>query len=312
MRKNSAESWSKSQANFSTPITNTMKVTMTMPSTTVWRQPAGPAAASGADSAGSAVAAVSGAPRERRANRIVPPIQTSQASARATERNCQPLTDSSWATFCAMPTWNGLMKLKDAPTAAAPRLMATAVRALKPRRRTSRSSTGTKAMSSSCIWIRMPPQREREPDDRDRPDAPAGQAPREPLDQPRQRPRSLHDRERAAHEKDVEDDRGRIGHALGDGDQGVERAHRAGRHLVVRAGDHDLPPGRLVLAAIILAGRQHPGERRRGDDAEHEQDERVGQPDARGAHAGAGLRASGSAGTPAAPWSTRSGRSSSR
>ena len=49
------------------------------------------------------------------------------------------------------------MKLNEAPTAEAPRLMATAVRGVKPRRDVSSSSTGTKAISSSCIWSSTPP-----------------------------------------------------------------------------------------------------------------------------------------------------------
>ena len=53
--------------------------------------------------------------------------------------------------------------LNDAPTAAAPRLIATAVSALKPSRRTRSRSTGTNAISSSCIWIRMPPQANAKP-----------------------------------------------------------------------------------------------------------------------------------------------------
>ncbi len=72
-------------------------------------------------------------------------------------RNCQPDSRSSSATFCAMPTWKGLMKLNEAPTAEAPRLMATAVTGLNPRRDVSRSNTGTKAISSSCIWSSTPP-----------------------------------------------------------------------------------------------------------------------------------------------------------
>ena len=48
------------------------------------------------------------------------------AGIRKASRNCQPEASGSSATFCAMPTWNGLMGLNDAPTSEAPRLIATA------------------------------------------------------------------------------------------------------------------------------------------------------------------------------------------
>jgi hypothetical protein len=56
-----------------------------------------------------------------------------------------------------MPTWNGLMGLKEAPTAEAPRLIATATTGVKPSREVRSSRTGTKAISSSCIWMSAPP-----------------------------------------------------------------------------------------------------------------------------------------------------------
>ena len=49
------------------------------------------------------------------------------------------------------------MGLNDAPTAEAPRLIATATMGLKPSREVSRRRTGTKAISSSCICISTPP-----------------------------------------------------------------------------------------------------------------------------------------------------------
>ena len=44
-------------------------------------------------------------------------------------RNSDPESSGICASCCAIPTWKGLIGLKAAPTAAAPRLMATAVTA---------------------------------------------------------------------------------------------------------------------------------------------------------------------------------------
>ncbi len=56
-----------------------------------------------------------------------------------------------------MPTWKGLKGLNAAATSEGPRLMATATIGRKPSRRVRRRRTGTKAISSSSIWISMPP-----------------------------------------------------------------------------------------------------------------------------------------------------------
>jgi hypothetical protein len=88
---------------------------------------------------------------------MVPTIQSARAATRKAKRNSQPESRSSFATFWAMPTWKGLMGLNEAPTAEAPRLIATATRGLKPSREVSSRRTGTKAISSSCIWISAPP-----------------------------------------------------------------------------------------------------------------------------------------------------------
>ncbi len=63
---------------------------------------------------------------------MVPAIQIASAGSMKATRNCQPDSSGSSATFCAMPTWNGLMKLYEAPTAEAPRLIATAVSGVNP------------------------------------------------------------------------------------------------------------------------------------------------------------------------------------
>src|SRR2546427_184559 len=57
-----------------------------------------------------------------------------------------------------MPTWNGLTGLNAAPTAAAPRLIATATTGRNPSRRASSSTTGTRAMISSFMLSSTPPR----------------------------------------------------------------------------------------------------------------------------------------------------------
>ena len=130
----------------------------------------------------------------------------------------------------------------------------------------------------------MPPQREGEPDDRNDPDP----APRQPLGQPvdqlSQRPGALDHREGAPYQKHVEDHGRRVGHALRDGDHGVERVDRAGRDRVVGSGHDDLASGHRILPAVVLAGRQQPGAHRRHQDAQDEQDQRVGKAEPRSAH----------------------------
>ena len=60
---------------------------------------------------------------------MVAPIHPASASPRKTRRKTPPESNGSSASFCAIPTWNGLMGLNAAPTAAAPALIATAVSA---------------------------------------------------------------------------------------------------------------------------------------------------------------------------------------
>ena len=88
---------------------------------------------------------------------MVPPIQMASASARNTRRNDQPESSGNCDSFCAISTWNGLIGLKAAPTAAAPTLIAAAVTASYPRRRVSTSSAGMSAMISSCMLSSAPP-----------------------------------------------------------------------------------------------------------------------------------------------------------
>ena len=76
----------------------------------------------------------------------------------------------------------------------------------------------------------------------------------------------------------------RVGHALGNGDQRIEGADRAGGHGVIGPGDDHLALRHRVLPPVVLPGREHPGERGRHEDAEDEEDERVREPQARGAH----------------------------
>ncbi len=122
---------------------------------------------------------------------------------------------------------------------------------------------------------------EGEPHDRNHPEPPAGQPVRQPVDQLGEGAGPLHHRERPADEEHVEDDRRRVGHALGNGDQRIEGADRAGGHGVIGPGHHHLALRHRVLAPVVLPGREHPSEDGRDEDAEDEQDERVRKPQAR-------------------------------
>ena len=149
--KNSAAIWSNPQPKRSTPTTSRTNVASTTARATPWRIPS--------PSPGSAPPGASpgGAARVRVAWRTVPQIHTASAGTRKPMRNTDPERSGSWASCWAIPTWNGLIGLNDAPTAAAPRLAATAVTRSKPSRRTSSSMTGTSAMISSFMLSSTPP-----------------------------------------------------------------------------------------------------------------------------------------------------------
>src|SRR5512141_2506936 len=166
-----------------------------------------------------------------------------------------------------MPVWNGFTGLNAAPTAAAPRLIATAVTASKPRRRVRRRRIGTKAMISSCIFSTMPPT------------AKATQATGMTSVSRRlpQRAGAVHHRERAAHQEDEEYDRARVGETFRNGHERLERTDRPRLHPLERSGDDDAPAGSGVDAALVAARREHPGQRRGEGDTRRQQCQRMGE-----------------------------------
>jgi hypothetical protein len=62
---------------------------------------------------------------------------------------------------------------------------------------------------------------------------------------------------------------------------------------VIGPGNHDLPLGHWVLSPVILPGRKYPCEGGGDEDAEDEEDERVREPQAGGAHRVRQLRRTG-------------------
>ena len=115
--KNSAAISLNPQPKRSTPTTSAAKLTSTSARTAPRRPSSVAAVGSGA---------VVGVVRVRAAYASVPQTQIPSAAARKAIRNSHPESNGSCASCWAIPTWNGLMGLKAAPTAAAPRLIATA------------------------------------------------------------------------------------------------------------------------------------------------------------------------------------------
>jgi hypothetical protein len=97
----------------------------------------------------------------------------------------------------------------------------------------------------------------------------------EGVDQGAQGARLVDRGEGSAEEEDEEDHRARIGHALGDRDEGVERGHRVRHRGSIRTCGHHVAAGGFVLVPVILSGGKNPGRYRRESDAHEEQGQRV-------------------------------------
>src|SRR3989454_4334055 len=135
--KNNAAISLNPQPNRSTPTTSAANATSTRVRTAPRRPSSVPAVGPGS---------VAGAIRVRAAYRTVPQIQTPTAAARKAIRNSDAESNGNCASCCAIPTWNGLIGLKAAPTAAAPRLIATATTGR-------RSEEHTSELQSPCNLV---------------------------------------------------------------------------------------------------------------------------------------------------------------
>src|SRR5262249_53409865 len=111
----------------------------------------------------------------------------------------------------------------------------------------------------------------------------AAQQAREETHSARQHAGALDDREGAADEEDQEDDRAGVEHAARDGDDRRKGSDRVALDRVEGAGDDEPAPGRRIVVAIVLTGRQEMRRERRDEDAADEQGESVGE--AESAHA---------------------------
>ena len=167
------------------------------------------------------------------------------------------------------------MGLKAAPTPAAPRLMARAVTAEKPRRRVRSRSTGTSAMISSCMFSSAPAvanARLTDGDDERRAAVEACTSHPTPW---RSAPvSSTTVKAPPTRKTSAITDAGRD-EAPRHGDERLEEIDGARGDLVIGAGHHHRPASRRVVPPLVLAGGQHVAQGRAEQDAGGEKRERV-------------------------------------
>jgi hypothetical protein len=96
------------------------------------------------------------------------------------------------------------------------------------------------------------------------------------MDDGRQRADPIDNDPRAADEQHDSDDIGRRHETARQRHDRPERSNRRRGDRVVRAGHDDTSTGRRIIASIVLAGGQNPGEEGRNDDRGAKEHDRMG------------------------------------